>query len=74
MAVGNTYVTACGPGPTLVYQRGRTNSLPNTTHGTTISCALPCSGPRSEVFAIGYDPTGQFGGELLKLRMTLPGT
>lgn len=71
-AVGNTYVTACGAGPTLVYNAAhQLVGEYNGPHDHLLRS--PVFGPRREVFAIGYDPTGQFGGELLKLRMALPG-
>jgi hypothetical protein len=69
-AVGNTYVSGCGPlptGPTLVYDRA--HRLIAKWPGTTYSLlASPVFGPRGEVFALAVDRT------ILELHITLPGT
>jgi hypothetical protein len=68
-AVGNTFVSGCGPqptGPTLVYDR--THRLIAKWPGTTYSLLRsPVFGPRGEVFALATD------GSILKLHITLPG-
>ncbi len=67
-AVGNTYVSGCGPypgAPTLVFDRS--HRLIAEWPGST--CRLlrsPCFGPHGEVFALASD------GSILKLRITLP--
>jgi DNA-binding beta-propeller fold protein YncE len=68
-AVGNTYVSGCGPqptGPTLVFDR--THRLIAKWPGTPYSLLRsPAFGPHGEVFALATD------GTILKLRITLPG-
>jgi sugar lactone lactonase YvrE len=68
-AVGNTYVSGCGPlptGPTLVYDRA--HRLIAKWPGTTYSLlASPDFGPHGEVFALAVDRT------IIKLQITLPG-
>jgi tripartite motif-containing protein 71 len=65
-AVGNTYVSDCGPGPTLVYDRAHRliAKWPGTTNSLFVS---PVFGPNGEVFALAVD------GSILKLHITLPG-
>ena len=68
-AVGNTYVSGCGPqptGPTLVYDRAHRliAEWPATTYSLLRS---PVFGPNGEVFALATD------GTILKLHITLPG-
>jgi len=65
-AVGNTYVSGCGPGPTLVYDRAhrliaRWSGWEHPLRGS------PVFGPHGEVFALAFD------GSILKLHITLPG-
>jgi streptogramin lyase len=68
-AVGNTYVSGCGPqptGPTLVYDRA--HRLIGRWPGTTYSLLRsPAFGPHGEVFALATD------GSILRLHITLPG-
>ena len=68
-AVGNTYVSGCGPlptGPTLVYDRA--HRLIAKWPGTTYSLlASPVFGPPGEVFALAVDRT------ILELHIGLPG-
>lgn len=65
-AAGNTYVSGCGPGPTLVYDRA--HRLIARWPGTQYSLLRsPVFGPNGEVFALATD------GSILKLRVTLPG-
>ena len=65
-AGGNTYVTGCGPGPTLVYDRAHRliAKWPGTQYSLLRS---PVFGPNGEVFALATD------GSILKLRVTLLG-
>jgi hypothetical protein len=65
-AAGNTYVSGCGSGPTLVYDRAHRliAEWPGTTYSLLQS---PVFGPHGEVFALATD------GSILKLRITLPG-
>lgn len=65
-AAGNTYVSGCGPGPTLVYDRAHRliAKWPGTQYSLLRS---PDFGPHGEVFALATD------GSILKLRVTLPG-
>jgi len=65
-AVGNTYVSGCGPGPTLVYDRAHRliAKWPGTMSSLFVS---PVFGPNGEVFALAVD------GSILKLHITLPG-
>jgi 6-bladed beta-propeller/NHL repeat len=65
-AAGNTYVSGCGPGPTLVYDRAHRliAKWPGTQYSLLRS---PVFGPHGEVFALATD------GSILKLRITLPG-
>jgi hypothetical protein len=71
-AVGDTYVSGCGPGPhrgpgpTLVFDRAHRliARWPGTKHPLRRS---PCFGPHGEVFALAFD------GSILKLHITLPG-
>jgi len=68
-AVGNTYVSGCGPyrtGPTLVYDRAHRliAKWPGTAYSLLRS---PVFGPRGEVFAFATD------GSILKLHIILPG-
>ena len=70
-AVGNTYVSGCGPGshpgpgPTLVFNRAHQliAKWPGTEHLLRRS---PCFGPHGEVFALAFD------GAILRLHITLP--
>ena len=72
-ALGNTYVSGCGPlpgcpptGPTLVYDRA--HRLIARWPGTTYSLLRsPVFGPHGEVFALAV------GGTILKHHITLPG-
>ena len=65
-AAGNTYVSGCGSGPTLVYDRA--HQLIAKWPGTQYSLLRsPDFGPHGEVFALATD------GSILKLRITLPG-
>ena len=65
-AAGDTYVSGCGPAPTLVYDRA--HRLIAKWPGTTYSLlASPVFGPRGEVFALAVDRT------ILELHITLPG-
>jgi 6-bladed beta-propeller len=68
-AVGDTFVSGCGPdptGPTLVYDRA--HRLIATWPGTTYSLLRsPAFGPDGEVFALATD------GSILKLHITVPG-
>jgi DNA-binding beta-propeller fold protein YncE len=71
-AVGNTYVSGCGPGsrsgpgPTLVFDRAHQliAKWPGMEHPLRRS---PCFGPHGEVFALAFD------GTILRLHITLPG-
>jgi NHL repeat len=65
-AAGNTYVSGCGSGPTLVYDRAHRliAEWPGTAYSLRYS---PLFGPHGEVFALAAD------GSILKLRITLPG-
>lgn len=65
-AAGNTYVSGCGPAPTLVYDRAHRPIArwPGTQYSLLRS---PVFGPNGEVFALATD------GSILKLRVTLPG-
>jgi hypothetical protein len=65
-AVGDTYVSGCGPGPTLVFDRAHRliAKWPGTPYSLLRS---PVFGPHGEVFALDTD------GSILKLRITLPG-
>ena len=68
-AVGNTYLSGCGPqptGPTLVYDRAHRliAKWPGTSYSLLRS---PLFGPHGEVFALATD------GTFLKLLITLPG-
>jgi hypothetical protein len=68
-AVGNTYVSGCGPqptGPTLVFDRAHRliAKWPGTPYSLLRS---PAFGPHGEVFALATD------GTILKLHITLPG-
>jgi tripartite motif-containing protein 71 len=65
-AAGNTYVSGCGPGPTLVYDRAHRliAQWPGTQYSLLRS---PDFGPNGEVFALATD------GTILKLRVILPG-
>jgi streptogramin lyase len=65
-AAGNTYVSGCGPGPTLVYDRAHRliAKWPGTQYPLLRS---PVFGPNGEVFALAMD------GSILKLRITRPG-
>ena len=71
-AVGNTYVSGCGPGsnpgpgPTLAFDRAHRliAKWPGTEHPLRRS---PCFGPHGEVFALAFD------GTILRLHITLPG-
>jgi sugar lactone lactonase YvrE len=64
-AAGNTYVSGCGSGPTLVYDRAHRliAKWPGTKYALLRS---PDFGPNGEVFALATD------GSILRLRMTLP--
>lgn len=66
-AAGNTYVSGCGSGPTLVYERAHRliAKWPGTQYSLLRS---PDFGPHGEVFALATD------GSILKLRITLRGT
>jgi streptogramin lyase len=66
-AAGNTYVSGCGSGPTLVYDRAHRliAKWPGTQYSLLTS---PDFGPNGEVSALATD------GSILKLRITLPGT
>jgi DNA-binding beta-propeller fold protein YncE len=66
-AVGNTYVSGCVPGPTLVYDRAHRliAKWPGTPYNLLRS---PVFGPHGEVFALATD------GSILRLRITVPGT
>jgi len=65
-AIGNTYVSGCGPGPTLVYNPAhRLIARWPGTHYTLLRS--PAFGPHGEVFALATD------GSILKLHITLPG-
>ena len=65
-AAGNTYVSGCGSGPTLVYDRA--HRLIARWPGTQYSLLRsPDFGPNGEVFALATD------GSILKLRITLRG-
>jgi DNA-binding beta-propeller fold protein YncE len=63
---GNTYVSGCGPGPTMVYDRAHRliAKWPGTPYSLLRS---PAFGPRGEVFALATD------GTILKLHITVPG-
>jgi hypothetical protein len=65
-AAGNTYVSGCGSGPTLVYDRAHRliAKWPGTQYSLLRS---PDFGPNGEVYALATD------GSILKLRITLPG-
>jgi DNA-binding beta-propeller fold protein YncE len=68
-AVGNTYVSGCGPqptGPTLAFDRAHRliAKWPGTTYSLLRS---PVFGPHGEVFALATD------GTILKLHIILPG-
>jgi len=65
-AAGNTYVSGCGSGPTLVYDRAHRliAKWPGTQYPLLRS---PDFGPNGEVFALATD------GSILKLHITLPG-
>jgi hypothetical protein len=68
-AVGNTYVSGCGPqptGPTLVYDRAHRliAKWPGKPYNLLRS---PVFGPHGEVFALATD------GSILKLHITVPG-
>ena len=65
-AAGNTYVSGCGPGPTLVYDHAHRliAKWPGTAYSLFVS---PVFGPNGEVFALAVD------GSILKLHLTLPG-
>jgi sugar lactone lactonase YvrE len=65
-AAGNTYVSGCPTGPTLVYDRA--HRLIAEWPGTPYSLVgSPVFGPNGEVFALATD------GTILKLHITLPG-
>ena len=65
-AVGDTYVSGCGPGPTLVFDRA--HQLIAKWPGTPYSLLRsPVFGPHGEVFALATD------GSILRLHITLPG-
>jgi hypothetical protein len=65
-AVGDTYVSGCGSGPTLVFDRA--HQLIAKWPGTPYSLLRsPVFGPRGEVFALARD------GTILRLRITVPG-
>jgi hypothetical protein len=65
-AVGNTYVSDCVPGPSLVYDRS--HRLIAEWLGTTYSLLRsPVFDPDGEVFALATD------GSILRLHITLPG-
>jgi streptogramin lyase len=65
-AAGHTYVSGCGAGPTLVYDRAHRliAKWPGMQYSLRRS---PVFGPNGEVFALATD------GSILKLRITLPG-
>ena len=65
-AVGDTYVSGCGAGPTLVFDRAHQliAKWPNTSYSLLRS---PVFGPHGEVFALARD------GTILRLRITVPG-
>ena len=65
-AAGNTYVSGCGSGPTLVYDRAHrlVAEWPGTAYSLLQS---PVFGPRGEVFTLATDRS------ILRLRITLPG-
>jgi sugar lactone lactonase YvrE len=65
-AVGDTYVSGCGPGPTLVFDRA--HQLIAKWPGTPYSLLRsPVFGPHGEVFALARD------GTILRLHITVPG-
>jgi hypothetical protein len=62
---GSTFVSGCGAGPTLVFDR--THRLVAESRGSTEPLLRsPSFGPRGEVFALGRN------GSILKLHITLP--
>ena len=65
-AVGDTYVSSCGPGPTLVFDRSHRliAKWPGTPYSLLRS---PVFGPHGEVFGLARD------GSILRLHVTLPG-
>ena len=65
-AAGNTYVSGCGPGPTLVYDRAHRliAKWPGTMSSLFVS---PVFGPNGQDFALAVD------GTILRLHITLPG-
>jgi DNA-binding beta-propeller fold protein YncE len=65
-AVGDTYVSGCGPGPTLVFDRAHQliAKWPGTPYNLLRS---PVFGPHGEVFALARD------GTILRLHITVPG-
>ena len=65
-AVGDTYVSGCGAGPTLVFDRA--HQLIAKWPGIPYSLLRsPVFGPHGEVFALVRD------GTILRLRITVPG-
>lgn len=69
--LGNTYVTGCGPGPTLVFDRMHrlVAEYPGSPHPLLRS---PSFGPHSEVFALEDARSCVCADAVLKLRVTLP--
>lgn len=72
-ALGNTYVTGCSPGPTLVFDR--THRLVAKWPGSPDPLLRsPSVAPNGEVFALRADQSGSISADrLLRLRITLPG-
>jgi hypothetical protein len=65
-AAGTTYVTGCGPGPTLVFDR--THRLVAEWPASNAPLyTSPSFGPNGQVFALGWD------GSVFKLRISPPG-
>ena len=62
---GSTFVTGCGSGPTLVFDRTH-RLVAESPRSTEPLLRSPSFGPRGEVFALGRN------GSILKLHITLP--
>jgi DNA-binding beta-propeller fold protein YncE len=71
-ALGNTYVTGCGPGPTLTFDRRHrlVAEYPGSSHPLLRS---PSFGPHGEVFGLQYAGSCGCADAVLKLRVILPG-
>jgi tripartite motif-containing protein 71 len=71
-ALGNTYVTGCHSGPTLVFDRTHRLVAQWPGSGSPL-LRSPSFGPNGEAFALRADPSGGvYADQVLKLRIRLP--